>query len=240
MKVTLQPYERVDIAQRGQTIVYLAGASELSFETAVGNFRIPSGSQVTLPSVFEKVSIQNMSGIETESELLFVEGEYARLSDVSFVQIQGITNTISAQIVNSLTAKITNTVDIRQITETLTANIANTVDIRAITETLTTNIANTVDIRAITETLTSRPDTGASFSANDFVFDAGLSVSLAAEPKRKELLILATDSNTGNIDINGLSIEAGDSFSLENFGGPLTITGAQGDGFKVCEVLYAA
>ncbi|MEL0621509.1 hypothetical protein V6238_00240 [Marinomonas arenicola] len=232
MKVTLQPYERVDIAQRGQTIVYLAGASELSFETAVGNFRIPSGSQVTLPSVFEKVSIQNMSGIETESELLFVEGEYARLSDVSFVQIQGITNTISAQIVNKLAAEIVNTVDIRQITETLTAEISNTVDIRAITETL--------NIRQITETLTSRPDTGASFSANDFVFDAGLSVSLAAEPKRKELLILATDSNTGNIDINGLSIEAGDSFSFENFGGPLTITGAQGDGFKVCEVLYAA
>lgn len=239
MKVNLQPLEDTEKSERGKTIVYLAGASALLFEAfkssgeSVGRFQIPSGGQVTLLDTFDKLRIKNMGGVYTESEILIVEGEYARLSDVSLVQIQGITNTISAQITNQLSAAIVGEVNIREIVEELNVRpITETLDIRPITETL--------DIRPITETLKSRPESGATFAANEFVIGAGLSVSLSAKPLRKELLILAGDSNANDIVINGLAIQAGDAFSLDNFGGSLTITGAEGDSLKVCEVLYAA
>ena len=242
MKITLAPLQREDLSLRGQTVVYLSGQTELLFETEMGRFQIPAGGQVTLPDFFEKISIQNMGDIQTESEILIVDGEFQRLSDVSIVQIQGITNTITAQIVNQLSAEIVNTVDIRPITETLDIRpITETLDIRPITEILDIRpITETLDIRPITETLKNRPDSGATFAANEFVIGVGLSVSLSAEPLRKELLILAGDSNANEIVINGLAIQAADSFTLDNFGGSLTITGAEGDSFKVCEVLYAA
>ena len=245
MRIQLQPQASTDLSQRGRTIVYLSGASELLFEAfggngqPVGRFQIPAGGQVTLSETFDTLKIQNMGGVYTDSEFLLIEGEYQRLSDVSFVQVQGITNTIKSQVVNQLTAEIVNEVNIRQITETLTAEIANTVDIRQITETLTAEISNTVDIRQITETLKNRPESGALFSATEMTISAGLSVSINQQPLRKEISIIAGDSNTSEININGLGVEAGDSFTLECFSGGLTISGAEGDSFKVCEVFYA-
>lgn len=112
MKVNLQPLEDTEKSERGKTIVYLAGASALLFEAfkssgeSVGRFQIPSGGQVTLRDTFDKLRIKNMGGVYTESEILIVEGDYARISDVSIVQIQGITNTISAQITNQIDAAI--------------------------------------------------------------------------------------------------------------------------------------
>jgi hypothetical protein len=111
MKITLAPLQREDLSLRGRTVVYLSGQTELLFETEMGRFQIPAGGQVTLPDFFEKISIQNMGDIQTESEILIIDGEFQRLSDVSIVQIQGITNAITAHIaslppvaVNSLPA----------------------------------------------------------------------------------------------------------------------------------------
>jgi hypothetical protein len=98
MKITLAPLQREDLSLRGQTVVYLSGQTELLFETEMGRFQIPAGGQVTLPDFFEKISIQNMGDIQTESEILIIDGEFQRLSDVSIVQIQGITNAITANI----------------------------------------------------------------------------------------------------------------------------------------------
>lgn len=98
MIIDLEANGQTDLDLRGRTIVYLAGAAQLLFVTAVGRFQIPAGGQVTLPAVFEKVTVINMTGAPTSSEVLFIEGEYQRLSDVSLVQIQGITNAITANI----------------------------------------------------------------------------------------------------------------------------------------------
>ncbi len=246
MRIQLQPQASTDLSQRGRTIVYLSGASELLFEAfggngqPVGRFQIPAGGQVTLSETFDTLKIQNMGGVYTESEFLLIEGEYQRLSDVSFVQVQGITNTIKSQIVNQLTAEIVNEVNIRQITETLTAEIANTVDIRQITETLNVRqITETLDIRPITEKLSIRPNLGYSFSAVDHVFDVSGVVGIAANSLRKELSIIAYDTNTAPLSINGFELLAGDQFSLDDFGGDLSITGFEGQGFRFLEVLYA-
>lgn len=243
MWAKLDPMTSTDISQRGRTIVYLSGATELLFEAffggkPVGRFQIPAGGQVTLPETFDSLKIQNMGSVYTESEYLLIEGEYQRLSDVSIVQVAGITNTITAQIVNQLTAKIVDTVDIRQITETLTAEISNTVDIRQITETLTAEVTNEVNVRQITETLKNRPDSGAAFSVVSYVFDASGVIEIPSNPLRKELVILASEANSAPFSINGFDLDAGDEFSLENFVGSLSLSGVEGLGFKFLQVLY--
>jgi hypothetical protein len=98
MILELEANGQTDLNLRGQTVVYLAGAAQLLFVTEQGRFQIPAGGQVTLPSVFEKITVVNMTSAPTLSEVLFIEGEYQRLSDVSLVQIQGITNAITAHI----------------------------------------------------------------------------------------------------------------------------------------------
>jgi hypothetical protein len=115
--IQLQPQMEEEKAIRGKTIVYLAGAAPLLFETfknngePVGRFQIPAGGQVVASDSFDKIKVKNMGGVYTESEILVIEGDYARISDVSIVQIQGITNAITANIaslppvaVNSLPA----------------------------------------------------------------------------------------------------------------------------------------
>ncbi|RCX07053.1 hypothetical protein [Marinomonas foliarum] len=98
MKITLQPDQQAQIPQRGQTVVYLSGETDLLFEAGLSRFRIPAGGQVTLPEVFESISVKNMGSVENNAEFLLIEGEYSRLSDVSIVQIQGITNAITANV----------------------------------------------------------------------------------------------------------------------------------------------
>ena len=112
MRVQLQPQASTDLSQRGRTIVYLSGASELLFEAfggdgqPVGRFQIPAGGQVTLSETFDTLKIQNMGGVYTDSEFLLIEGEYQRLSDVSIVQIQGITEAITAHIASLPTVEV--------------------------------------------------------------------------------------------------------------------------------------
>jgi hypothetical protein len=98
MKFTLQPLEEIDIPQHGQTVVYLGGTGELLFQAEEGSFQIPPQTQVTLKNVFNSIRVKNMGSIVAEFEILLVTGEFERLSDVSIVQIAGITNAITANV----------------------------------------------------------------------------------------------------------------------------------------------
>lgn len=177
MIVTLQPLEEVEISGRGETVVYLSGSEPLLISASGKRAEIPSGSQNTFPT-FDSVTIQNKGDSPVNAELLIVEGEFRSLAEGSTVKIQSIVDPVEInevqRIVDTVTAHVTNTVDIRTITETLKTNMQNSSDIstpivskiadligsviniRAITETLKTQVLNTVDIRTITETLNIR------------------------------------------------------------------------------------
>lgn len=251
MFVTLQPLEEVTIAARGETVVYLSGSEPLLFMASNKRAEIPSGSQITFPS-FDQFTVQNKGESPVTAELLIVEGEFRSLAEGSTVRIQGINDPVEVnevqRIVEAVTANITNTVDIRQITETLkteitnqiTASIAGTVDIRAITETLsanvmntvTANIANTVDIRQITETLKTIETPATSLATSQKTFSAGESYTIPANTNRRDITVLAAETNTGAITVGGIPLLMGEYVTYNNFIGEISCVSVE-DGEKV-------
>lgn len=151
MKVVLQPLESQQIAVRGRTVVYLAGETTLSFETVHGRFEIPAGGQVDVGGVFDSITITNKGNVPCNADVMIIDGLYERLSDVSIVQIQGITNTISAQIVNDINATITGTVQ-AEVTNALTVSGTVAADLvpagNVITTEYTLNAVGFVEIPA--------------------------------------------------------------------------------------------
>lgn len=241
----LQAGGRWNVTAIGEYIHYEKGAGEIELEVDGEMHQLAVRDTFIMPEGYQGFNVLNLDNSAGEFSFLTGRGQLKVAASGQLTEVSGIASTVDVNLLNPVSVSSLPAVSIATLPNVVVSElpsvvvsalpaieISNTVDIRPITETL--------DIRPITETLKNRPDSGATFAANEFVIGVGLSVSLSAQPLRKELLILAGDSNANDIVINGLAIEAGDSFTLDNFGGSLTITGAEGDSFKVCEVLYAA
>jgi hypothetical protein len=240
----LQAGGRWNVTAIGEYIHYEKGAGEIELEVDGEMHQLAVRDTFIMPEGYQGFKVLNLDNSAGEFSFLTGRGQLKVAASGQLTEVSGISSTVDVNLLNSVQVSSMPAVKVAempavQVTQLPAVNVA-TMPVVEVSTMPAVEVSNTVDIRPITETLKNRPDTGATFSANEFVIGAGLSVSLSAEPLRKELLILAGDSNANDIVINGLAIEAGDSFTLDNFGGSLTITGAEGDSFKVCEVLYAA
>ena len=240
----LQAGGRWNVTAIGEYIHYEKGAGEIELEVDGEMHQLAVRDTFIMPEGYQGFNVLNLDNSAGEFSFLTGRGQLKVAASGQLTEVSGIASTVDVNLMNAVTVSSLPAVEVStmpavEVSQLPAVNVATmpAVEVSAMPA---VEVSNTVDIRPITETLKNRPDTGATFSANEFVIGAGLSVSLSAEPLRKELLILAGDSNANDIVINGLAIEAGDSFTLDNFGGSLTITGAEGDSFKVCEVLYAA
>jgi hypothetical protein len=232
----LQAGGRWNVTAIGEYIHYEKGAGEIELEVDGEMHQLAVRDTFIMPEGYQGFNVLNLDNSAGEFSFLTGRGQLKVAASGQLTEVSGIASTVDVNLMNAVTVSSLPAVEVSQLPA---VNVA-TMPAVEVSTMPAVEVSNTVDIRPITETLKNRPDTGATFSANVFVIGAGLSVSLSTEPLRKELLILAGDSNANDIVINGLAIEAGDSFTLDNFGGSLTITGAEGDSFKVCEVLYAA
>lgn len=240
----LQAGGRWNVTAIGEYIHYEKGAGEIELEVDGEMHQLAVRDTFIMPEGYQGFNVLNLDNSAGEFSFLTGRGQLKVAASGQLTEVSGIASTVDVNLLNSVKVSSLPAVKVAempavQVSQLPAVNVA-TMPAVEVSTMPAVEVSNTVDIRPITETLKNRPDTGATFSANEFVIGAGLSVSLSAEPLRKELLILAGDSNANDIVINGLAIEAGDSFTLDNFGGSLTITGAEGDSFKVCEVLYAA
>ena len=240
----LQAGGRWNVTAIGEYIHYEKGAGEIELEVDGEMHQLAVRDTFIMPEGYQGFNVLNLDNSAGEFSFLTGRGQLKVAASGQLTEVSGIASTVDVNLMNAVTVSSLPAVEVStmpavEVSQLPAVNVATmpAVEVSAMPA---VEVSNTVDIRPITETLKNRPDTGATFSANEFVIGAGLSVSLSTEPLRKELLILAGDSNANDIVINGLAIEAGDSFTLDNFGGSLTITGAEGDSFKVCEVLYAA
>tara|TARA_R110001632_G_scaffold50409_4_gene126048 strand:- start:71792 stop:72556 length:765 start_codon:yes stop_codon:yes gene_type:complete len=248
----LQAGGRWNVTAIGEYIHYEKGAGEIELEVDGEMHQLAVRDTFIMPEGYQGFKVLNLDNSAGEFSFLTGRGQLKVAASGQLTEVSGISSTVDVNLLNSVQVSSMPAVKVAempavQVTQLPAVQVSllpavNVATMPAVEVSTmpAVEVSNTVDIRPITETLKNRPDTGATFSANEFVIGAGLSVSLSAEPLRKELLILAGDSNANDIVINGLAIEAGDSFTLDNFGGSLTITGAEGDSFKVCEVLYAA
>jgi hypothetical protein len=240
----LQAGGRWNVTAIGEYIHYEKGAGEIELEVDGEMHQLAVRDTFIMPEGYQGFNVLNLDNSAGEFSFLTGRGQLKVAASGQLTEVSGIASTVDVNLMNAVTVSSLPAVEVStmpavEVSQLPAVNVA-TMPAVEVSTMPAVEVSNTVDIRPITETLKNRPDTGATFSANEFVIGAGLSVSLSAEPLRKELLILAGDSNANDIVINGLAIEAGDSFTLDNFGGSLTITGAEGDSFKVCEVLYAA
>jgi hypothetical protein len=240
----LQAGGRWNVTAIGEYIHYEKGAGEIELEVDGELHQLSVRDTFINTKGYQDFKVLNLDNSAGEFSFLTGRGLLKVAASGQLTEVSGISSTVDVNLLNSVQVSSMPAVKVAempavQVTQLPAVNVA-TMPVVEVSTMPAVEVSNTVDIRSITETLKNRPDSGATFSANGFVIGAGLSVSLSAEPLRKELLILAGDSNSNDIVINGLAIEAGDSFILDNFGGSLTITGAEGDSFKVCEVLYAA
>ncbi|QRV22799.1 hypothetical protein [Marinomonas foliarum] len=240
----LQAGGRWNVTAIGEYIHYEKGAGEIELEVDGEMHQLAVRDTFIMPEGYQGFKVLNLDNSAGEFSFLTGRGQLKVAASGQLTEVSGIASTVDVNLLNSVKVSSMPAVKVAempavQVTQLPAVNVA-TMPVVEVSTMPAVEVSNTVDIRPITETLKNRPDSGATFSANEFVIDAGLSVSLSAEPLRKELLILAGDSNADEIVINGLAVGAGDSFALDNFGGSLTITGAESDSFKVCEVLYEA
>jgi hypothetical protein len=232
----LQAGGRWNVTAIGEYIHYEKGAGEIELEVDGEMHQLAVRDTFIMPEGYQGFKVLNLDNSAGEFSFLTGRGQLKVAASGQITEVSGIASTVDVNLMNSVQVSSMPAV---KVAEMPAVNVA-TMPVVEVSTMPAVEVSNTVDIRPITETLKNRPDSGATFSANEFVIGAGLSVSLSAKPLRKELLILAGDSNANEIVINGLAIQAGDSFTLDNFGGGLTITGSEGGSFKLCEVFYAA
>lgn len=133
MFINLKPNEDYPLSIRGKTVVYLSGGSKLLVEAktkqgeSVGRFEILAGNFVETLNVFDEVVIRNVGDVAAKVELLIVEGSWGRLSDVSIVQIQGITNAITANIATMPAVKVSTmpSVEVSALPEVVQKDVSN-------------------------------------------------------------------------------------------------------------------
>jgi hypothetical protein len=240
----LQAGGRWNVTAIGEYIHYEKGAGEIELEVDGEIHQLSVRDTFVSPKGYHDFKVLNIDDSAGEFSFLTGRGELKIAASGQLTEVSGIASTVDVNLLNSVRVSSLPAVEVSELpaveVSTMPAVKVSELPAVEVSTMPAVEVSNEVNIRQITETLKNRPESGATFTANEFVFDASLSVSLGVEPLRKEILILAGDSNANDISINGLSIEAGDSFTLENFGGSLTITGVEGESFKVCEVLYAS
>lgn len=223
----LQAGGRWNVTAIGEYIHYEKGAGEIELEVDGEMHLLAVRDTFIMPEGYQGFNVLNLDNSAGEFSFLTGRGQLKVAASGQLTEVSGIASTVDVNLLNHVKVSSLPAVEVSQIPAVEVSNIPPV------------EVSNIVDIRQITETLKNRPESGALFSATEMTISAGLSVSINQQPLRKEISIIAGDANTGEININGLGVEAGDSFTLECFSGGLTISGAEGDSFKVCEVFYA-
>lgn len=231
----LQAGGRWNVTAIGEYIHYEKGAGEIELEVDGEMHLLAVRDTFIMPEGYQGFNVLNLDNSAGEFSFLTGRGQLKVAASGQLTEVSGIASTVDVNLLNHVKVSSLPAVEVSQIPAVEVSKIPS-VEVSKIPP---VEVSNIVDIRQITETLKNRPESGALFSATEMTISAGLSVSINQQPLRKEISIIAGDSNTSEININGLGVEAGDSFTLECFSGGLTITGAEGDSFKVCEVFYA-
>lgn len=139
----------------------------------------------------------------------------------SVINIRKITETLKAEIVDTVTAEITGEVNTRQITETL--------DIRAITETLKTNVLGLVSTQEAPAT---------NLNQTEGVLVANESFIISENNARRDIIILADSSNTEAIQVENIPLLAGEKIEFKNYVGAVSVDAATNSKIKILEVIY--
>lgn len=223
----LQAGGRWNVTAIGEYIHYEKGAGEIELEVDGEMHLLAVRDTFIMPEGYQGFNVLNLDNSAGEFSFLTGRGQLKVAASGQLTEVSGIASTVDVNLLNHVKVSSLPAVEVSQIPAVEVSEIPPV------------EVSNIVDIRQITETLKNRPESGALFSVTEMTISAGLSVSINQQPLRKEISIIAGDANTGEININGLGVEAGDSFTLECFSGGLTISGAEGDSFKVCEVFYA-
>lgn len=171
---------------------------------------------------------------------------------------------ISAPIVTALaqalTANVGNATDISNpivtaLAQTLTANVGNATAISnpivaALAKTLTANIANAGDISnpvvaALAQKLTAKisglvstqEKAATSLAASEKTFTAGESFTIPANTNRRDITVMASETNTDVVTVAGIPLRAGQYVGLENYTGAVTAQAAAADQIFITEVI---